>query len=327
MITRRHFLGRTALLAATALAGRALADPTDAGNRMLFGYPYGAVGSKLASALLPLLAAEGGPSYHLVNQEGRNTRLASETAAHATPDGSTLLQAISSSLTLVASIYKDVKFDPVHDFTPLACVGESPYALAVGSIVPRSVTDLKGYLDWVEQNPDFRTIGVSVYGTVGHLAVRTLAVDTGTTLRAQPYQGTVPMMTDLRNQQLAAGILAPGSGAGIGPQADIRSIGVTSRQRLFAWPDQPTLAEQGASNMDFINWFAWYTQAAVPAAKLQALHQAIARMQASPAYDTTLKNLLLAPASLSPEQITARLRDETARYKALVQSFNITRFD
>lgn len=328
MISRRHFLTGTAgLMAGSGLVGRALADALDTHNRMLFGYPPGAVGSKLAAGLLPLLEAHGGPHYALQNLDGRNTRVASETAAHAAADGSTLLQVISASLSLVPAAYRRVNFDPFKDFAPLACVGDYPYALSVGPLVPRTVTNLQQYLEWVEQNPEFRNIGISVYGTVGHLAVRTLAADTGAQLRVQPYQGTTSLMADLRSQSLAAAFLAPGSGAGIGADAPIRSIGVSSRQRLFAWPDQPSLAEQGSANMDFTCWFGWFTQAGVPAQKLYAIREAVASMQASAAYHDVLRGLQLTPANLAPEQISERLHQESVRYKGLLETFKINKFD
>lgn len=328
MITRRLFLGgSTGLLLGSQLTGLALADPTAAGNRMLFGYQSGAVGSKLAGALLPLLASVGGPGYHLENLEGRNTRLASETAAHAPADGATLLQAIASSLTLLPSVYKASTFDPVHDFTPLACVGEFPYVLAVGGLVPPSVVDLKGYLAWVADNPEYRTIGVAVYGTVGHLAVRTLAAATEAPVRVQPYQNTVGLMSDLRGQSLAAAFIAPGSGVAVGNAAPIRAIGVTSKERLGYWPQVATLAEQGATGMDFTTWFGWFVRASTPHSILQPLRDSVARMQASAQYAEVLRQLLLTPANLTPEQISARMLDETARYKALVDGFHITRFD
>lgn len=327
MLTRRHFLGGTcALSLGAALAGRAFAD-ANSGSRLLFGYPPGAVGSKLASALLPMLAAQGGPSYHMENLDGRNTRVARDAALHAAPDGSTLLQAISASMTLLPSVYKDTGFEATRDFAPLGCMGDFPYVLAVGPLVPASVGNLKQYLGWVNDNPEYRNVGISIYGSIGHLAVRTLVADCDVPLRVQSYQGTTGLLSDLRSQTLAAAFLAPGSGADIAPGAAIRALGVTSRQRLMYWPQLPTLAEQGSPRMDFSAWFGWYCQAATPAGTLHSLREAIARMQASAPYADVLKHLLLTPANLDAEQISARLREETAHYKTLVAGFQISKFD
>lgn len=327
MLSRRHFLGgSSALLFGAALAGRAFADSGNA-NRLLFGYPPGAVGSQLASALLPMLAAHGGPSYHLENLDGRSTRLARDTAARAAADGTTLLQTISASMTLLPSVYKDSAFDAMRDFSPLGSMGDFPYVLAVGALVPASVQSLKQYLAWISDNPEYRNVGISIYGSIGHLAVRTLVAATEVPMRVQPYQGTTGLMADLRSQSLASAFLAPGSGVGIEANSPIRAIAVTSRERLTYWPQVPTIAEQGVPQMDFTAWFGWFAQAATPAATLQSLREAVARLQASAEYAPVLKHLLLTPVNLDAEQITARMRNEIARFKSLVDGFGISKYD
>lgn len=328
MITRRHFLSTTASLAlGSTLCSRVKADPPTSGNRLIYGYPAGAGGSKLASGLLALLITQGGPFYHLQNLEGRSTRRASGIAGHAAPDGSTILHAISASLTLLPCVYKDVGFDPIRDFKPLASFGDFPYLMVVGPVVPKSVTDVQQYLAWVEKNPEFRNIGISIYGSVGHLAVLTLALTTGAPIRPQPYQGTAAMLSDLRGQTLAAAFVIPNSGASAEISSEVRVIGVTSAQRVSYWPQVRSLAEQGITGMNLSAWFGWFTQAAVPEERLAPLRQAIQRMQASIAYGDLQKSLQLTPNTLTPQQITARMHQEISRYQALVTALNISKFD
>ncbi len=328
MISRRTFLkGSAASLLGSAVASPTLAyasaDPATASKRLIFGYPAGASGSRLAAGCLPLLDAD----YRLDNIEGRNTRNASDTVRSALPDGETLLQVISSSLTLFPSVYKHLEFDPLTDFAPVALMGDFPYALAVGPLVPRQVTTLSHYLHWVADNPDARNVGVSIYGSLGHLAVRILARESGAAVRVQPYSSTKAVIQDLKDRNLAAAFLAPGNGLSVDGSTPMRVLGVTSRQRLSYWSQLPSLAEQGIDNMDITGWFGWFAPAATPASILQPLRERIALMQRTPGYAALQQQLLLTQVSQSPAQITARMREEIQAYRALVDTYRISKMD
>lgn len=329
MISRRTFLkGSVASALGSAVASTALAHTSgehtpNAGKRLVFGYPPGASGSRLAEGCLPLLDA----GYRLDNIDGRNTRAASDTVRNALPNGETLLQVISSSLTLFPSVYKNLDFDPLTDFAPLALMGDFPYALAVGPLVPRKVTTLSHYVHWVADNPDARNVGVSIYGSLGHLAVRILASETGAALRVQPYRSTKAVIQDLTDRNLAAAFLAPGNGLSVDGSTPMRVLGVTSRQRLSHWSQLPSLAEQGVNNMDITGWFGWFAPAATPPNILQPLRERIALMQQKPAYAALQQQLLLTPASPSPAQITARMREEIQVYRKLVDTYRISKMD
>lgn len=322
MIDRRRFLTRTAaLLAATSLGARAWAQPPGDG-RLLFGYPAGALGSEVATGALAVLAASGGPRYRLENIEGRNTRTATETAKVAAPDGLTLLQGQSTSMCLLPNVYKTASFDPLKDFTPLATVGEMTLSLTVGPIVPAKVTRLKDYLDWLSDNPEYNNIGFAIYGGEGHLATLILARSSGMSIKPQAYKGSLMMISDLLNGSLSAVITAAGNGR---PQmwanGKLRTLGVTTEQRLAHWPSVPSLAEQGIQDMNLGAWYGWFAPAATPANVVAPLREKIVAMQATPAYAELHKRLLLTQQRLDPEQIEARIRHETARYAQLVATY------
>jgi tripartite-type tricarboxylate transporter receptor subunit TctC len=307
----------------SGLITRALGDENPPIGRLLYGYPPGASGSKLASVLLPLLAAEGGPIYSLINIEGRSTRAASMTAAQGPFDGTVLLQAISASLTLMPSVYSELGFDPFKDFKPIASLGDFPYVLVVGPAVPKSVVNLASYLEWVKANPEFCNIGTAVNGSLGQLAVRSLINTTGEALRIQSYQGTEALFSDLKNQTLAAAMVVPNPT--ISPQLEsaVRPIGTTAAERFPYWPSILPLAEQGVLGMDMTGWFGWFTQSTTPESALLALRQGVRKMQASALYAEALRHALLVSNVLAPAEITARMHKEFEQYHAMVGKLNI----
>ena len=328
MMTRRGFMqGSAGLMLGSALPGHGWAAGPSVANRLLYGYPPGATGSRLANACLPLLDGDAGPNYRLENLDGRNTRLASEMAVKSPADGSTLLQVLSSSLTLTPSLYKTQTFDPLRDFQPLALMGDFPFALALGPMVPKTVVNLQQYLDWVVDNPEARNIGVSIYGSLAYLAVRILARDTDSSVRVLPYNGTAAVLDDLRNQNLAAAFLTAGSDVSADPNAVVRAIGVTTRQRLSFWPQIPSLHEQGCKTMDLTGWFGWFAPAAVPEKIIDPLLERIARMQTTQGYAAIQKKLLLTQVSMNPDEIRSRMSEEIGLYRALVRDYRINQMD
>lgn len=329
MINRRRFMASSAALLAGASmgAGQGWAD-TGGDRRMLFGYPPGAIGSELGKGALQLLAGVGGPSYRLDNVEGRNTRLACETAKAGPADGMTLLQAQSTTLCLLPNIFKAQTYDAAKDFLPLASVGEMTLSLTVGPAVPPSVTTLEHFLDWLADNPDYRNVGFSIYGSDGHLSTLILARATGTTIKPQPYKGSLMMINDLLNKTLAAGVTAAGNGGlDLWKSGKLRTLGVTAAQRLSYWPTVPTLAEQGIKGMDLTTWFGWFAPALTPSSVTAPLLEKIAAMQASAAYRELHERLLLTQGKYSADQLRERIIRDRERYAALVAQYGPAKID
>ncbi|WP_226504591.1 tripartite tricarboxylate transporter substrate-binding protein [Pseudomonas sp. MWU16-30317] len=329
MINRRRFLASSGVLLAGASIGARSSWAQDTGERrMLFGYPPGALGTVVGTRMLELLASSGGPSYRLDNVEGRNTRVACETAKVAPGDGMTLLQAQSTTMCLLPNVYKTASYDPLKDFIPLTTVGEMTLSLTVGPAVPKSVVTLAHYFDWVSSNPEFNNVGFSIYGSDGHLATLILARTKGVNIKAQPYKGSLMMIKDLLGGQLAAIVTAAGNGP---PEnwasGKMRSLGVTTAERLSYWPSIPSLAEQGVSDMDLRAWYGWFAPSATPASVTGPLMEKIAIMQAAPAYTELQKQLLLGQRKLTPDGIRERIRTETARYAGLVEKYGLARID
>lgn len=329
MITRRRFLASSGALLATASIGTRSSWAQDTGERrMLFGYPPGALGTVVGTRMLELLASNGGPSYRLDNVEGRNTRVACETVKAAPGDGMTLLQAQSTTMCLLPNVYKTASYDPLNDFTPLTTVGEMTLSLTVGPAVPKSVTTLAHYFDWLTSNPDLNNVGFSIYGSEGHLSTLILSRTKGVTIKPQPYKGSLMMIKDVLDGQVAAIITAAGNGP---PEnwanGKLRSLGVTTAERLSYWPNVPSLVEQGVEDMNLRAWYGWFAPSATPASVIAPLMEKIAIMQASPAYTELQRQLLIGQKKLDPEQIRQRISTETGQYARLVEKYGLARID
>lgn len=326
MINRRHFLLGSSLL---LLGTKAMAEPSrDNVKRLIFGYPPGALGSQLAQGALRVLADTSDLQYVLQNVDARNTRQALEDVKNSMPNGHTLLQAHSTSMCLLPNVYKKLGYDPIQDFTSLGTVGEVALSLTVGPLVPPQVTNLEQFHTWLLKNADLREIGFSIYGSEGHLATLMLGRSLGMSTRPQPYKGSAAMLNDLASGALLAGFTAAGNGK---PEwwtsGKLRSLGVTSAKRLSYWPNIPSLQEQGVSDMDMAPWYAWFAPSATPLPILTNLREGVRRMQTAPAFSALQRDLLVMPLELTPEALLERIRQQTARYAALVKTYDIDRLD
>lgn len=321
---RRTFLGASAALMAAAGYPTMLMGQSSMSGRLISGMPAGVVGDRLASGMLGILDDRFDTHYSLEVIESRDTRDASVKVKTAVPDGTTLLQSHSGPLVLFPATYRTLDYDPLDDFTPIALMGDYSFAFAVGPAVPASVTDLNGYLAWVRENPDFRDIGFSIYGSQAHLASLILTRSKEVALRPQPYRTVPSMANDMGNQTLAAGVTMTGNLALL-REKQLRPIAVTAKTRLPAWPDVATFAEQGVPDMDLGGWFGWFAPARMPKGTSEMLAERIAAAQATDAYAALQRQLMLTQVTLPPDQIRERISQEMGTYARIVNSYGLSR--
>lgn len=321
---RRTFLGASAAVLAAATYPTLLKGQSAMNGRLISGMPAGVVGDRLAGGMLDILHNQFDTHYTLEVIESRETRDASAKVKSAPPDGTTLLQSHSGPLVLFPATYRTLDYDPLDDFTPIALMGDYSFALAVGPAVPASITDINGYLGWVKENPDYRDIGFSVYGSQAHLASLMLTRSKEVALRPQSYRTVPSMANDMGNETLAAGVTMTGNLALL-REKQLRPIAVTTKSRLAAWPNVATFAEQGVPDMDLGGWFGWFAPANMAPATSQMLAERIAAAQATDAYAALQRQLMLTQVTLPPDQIRERISQEMSTYARIVSTYGLSR--
>lgn len=329
MFDRRHFLlGSGALLLGAHLPSFASPAAPMSSPRIVFGYPPGGLGSEFGKGCMSILNARTGTTYGFQNVDSHNSRAAAVQVKDGPADGSQLLEVQSTSMVIMPTVYKNLGYDPLLDFSAVASLGESTFSLTLGPAVPANVTRLDHYLEWVQNNPEQRDVGFAMFGSQGHIASLMVAQTKGIPLTPRAYQGTGMLYKDLIAGSLAAGFTSAGSGnATEWASGKIRSIGVTRAQRAAHWLMIPTLAEQGISDMDLNVWYAWYAPAATPGTVTAELRDKAHIMRSSPDFGALLSRLNVAALDLEPAQLAQRVISETASYRALVHNYGIRPLD
>ncbi|MEM5530357.1 tripartite tricarboxylate transporter substrate-binding protein [Gammaproteobacteria bacterium AS21] len=324
-MNRRDFL-----MASSAMLAQPII-PVFAGSKkptgkLYFGYGATGIGSIIGRAATDLLyKIDPDYDYQFINDPRQNTIAATEIVKESVANGEIILQATSTIMSLFTCLYRNLPYDSISDFAPVAFLGEYTYMLVVGPLVDNSVNTVDDYIQWVFDNPEYSNFGTVLYGSETHLAGLTLAQDKKIALRAQVYGGTSLMVEDLSDGVLAAGFVITGNAKGEIAEKRLRVLGVCSSERHAPLSDVPTLKEQGVYNMDFRGWYAWMAPSEISHSKLIKLSRAVKKMHKNAEFRELQSSLLLSSLDLSPTEIQQRIRRETKKCKELYEKFQLSK--
>ncbi len=195
-------------------------------------------------------------------------------------DGHTLVLAPLASLVVNPHLYKAIAYNTRKNFAPVALVADLPMLLVVNPSLP--VKTLPELIAYAKANPEKLAHPSSGNGTLSHLGMEVFKQRAGISILHVPYRGSVPAMTDLMTGQVA---VAMDTVAVTEPfiRADkMRLIASAYGKRVAAFPDTPTVAEQGFAEVDLSAWLGIVAPAATPKARVDRLGAAINKIIQSP---------------------------------------------
>jgi tripartite-type tricarboxylate transporter receptor subunit TctC len=316
----------------TAIAGAALAVPMLArhgwaqgaypgGKTVRVVVPFAAGGTTdiLGRLVAQILTDSLGGTFVVDNKTGAGGNVGAEIVAKAPPDGLTLLLGTVGTAVTNQYLYKNMPYDSVKSFAPVALVGEVANVLAVHPSFPSK--SLKEFVDYCKaQGPGKVSFGSPAVGGTGHLAMEYLSNLAGIKLEHVVYRGSSLVMKDL----LAGHILTTmdnlppylqhiQSGA-------LRALAVSSAKRWFAAPDVPTVAEQGYAGFDAAPWWYVAAPAGTPPEIVKKLSDEIVKGVKS---EATIKKIREAGASELPgdaEALAKHMVAENAKWKKVIDA-------
>jgi tripartite-type tricarboxylate transporter receptor subunit TctC len=310
---------RTLLLAATAAAALPPAHAQRSDTlRIVVPFTPGTTPDTLARALTPQLQARLGLNPVTDNKPGASGMIGMSTVAKTT-DMNTLM-VVTSTTTTLPLFYRQVDFDVINGFTPITQLCSSSFVLAVHKDVPAS--NLEEFVRWAKANPG-QFYASPGNGTHHHLFMELLLQTTGVKLAHVPYKGAAPAVNDLLGGQVPTMFLPIQAAVPLREQGRIRIVGSSLRQRHPAFPQIPSLAEQGARNYDGDPWFSMWGPPRMPAAQVEQFRTAIVAALADPALKDTFTQQGLIIETTTPAELLARTRAESALWTRVVREANI----
>jgi tripartite-type tricarboxylate transporter receptor subunit TctC len=285
--------------------------------RVIVPFPAGG-GVDAAGRILAQKLSEGfGKPFLIENRGGANGNIGTEAAAKSASDGSILLFTGAGFVTN-PSLYKSVPYDPVKDFDPISLMALGPNVLVVHPSLPvKSVEEL---IALAKAQPGKIGFAGSGSGSTPHLAGELFNVMAGVQLVHIPYRGSGPAMIGLLVGEAPVMFLPAINAVGHVAGGRLRALAVTSRERLAAMPDLPTVAEAGLPGYESSQWYGLLAPAGMPAEVLDLLNARVANIMRSPDMKARMTSDGLVPIGGSREQFAAHIKSEIAKWAKVINA-------
>jgi tripartite-type tricarboxylate transporter receptor subunit TctC len=306
--------------AATATVPARAQNFPDHSVKIVVPYPPGGPSDTTMRVSTRYLAGNLGQAVIIENVPGAGGRVGGRDVARAAPDGYTLLSGGSNENAITPALYKNLDYDPVKDFVPVAALATDSNVVVVNPAVPaNSLAELVSY---AKANPGKLTSG-SAAGIAPHLLLEYLRAHTGTDIVFVPYKGAAPAIADVLGNQIqlhasAKSVLLPLIKAG-----KLRPLVVTSAERWPELPDVPTLRELGFTNYPTTLWFVVMAPAATPSGVITKLNAAVDAGLRMPETQDAIAKLGLQPQALSAAEIAAIMAKEVPLWKAVADEAGV----
>jgi tripartite-type tricarboxylate transporter receptor subunit TctC len=312
------------LLAAIACDAAGQHDFPTRPIRIVVPYPPGGSIDYLARLFSPKLADSLGRQVVVDNRGGGNTIIGADIVAKSTPDGYTLLLAGGTQVAL-PHLYRNIPYDTVRDFYPVAGIARGEFLLVVHPAVPvRTVGDLIALAKKRHGELNYAT---SSSGGPTHLAAVQFEILAGVKMQQVPYKGGGPAMTDLVGGQVQLGFANPASAMTFVKNEKLRAIAVTGDTRLEALPDIPTFTEGGLPGLAIRNWNAITAPSATPKPIIRKLEAAVMKICAMPEIKAAIVKQGLFPFSASAEEVDAMRRRDIVAVGKVIKAANLKMMD
>ena len=307
--------------AASLFARRARADTWP--SRVLklqVGFPPGggldAAGRIVANRLSDLL----GQQMIVENRPGAGGRIAMDAAAHAEPDGYTVLLAPGAP-AVNSLLFEGLSFDPLS-LVPVTLIGTYPNLIVVPNASP--FAKLEDLIAYAKANPGKVSWASPGIGSIPHLAGELFKHMAGVDITHVPYRGVnAGAMTDLISGRLDAMFNTTGSLLPAVTGKQVRCLAVTSAQRFPIAPDIPTVAESGVPGYEDTSWYALYVPAKTPAEIVKKINTASVVMLAEDDTRQRFVPLGIVAQSSTPEALAAMNSADVARWAPIISEAGI----
>ena len=270
------------IIAITAAAAAVCAfQPADAAEQpyparavqVLVGLAPGGGTDTVARLITAKLAEAFGQSFVIDNRPGAGGNVVGELAARATPDGYTLIT-VTPTHVINPSLYRDVRYDAIKDFSAVARLTESQYYLSISNALPAST--LAEFLAFAKSSPKPISYASSGIGSANHLSGELFRTMSGLKLVHVPYKGGAPALNALLAGEVQMSFTSSAA-LPLTKAGKLKTLASTGAKRSTAAPDLPTIAEAGIPGYVVVGWYGMAAPVKTPRAVIEKLNAAINR--------------------------------------------------
>jgi tripartite-type tricarboxylate transporter receptor subunit TctC len=274
----------------------------------------------VARLITTKLSERLGQQFYVENVGGAGGNTGMGQAARAAPDGYTMLF-VSSSFVVNPSLYPKIPYDPYKDFAPVTVVGDSPNVLMVNPSVPAStVAELVAY---IRANPGKLSYASAGTGTTPHLSGELFRQTLKLDIVHVPFSGAGPAIQALAGGHTTIAFTSLPPTIPMILEGKIRALAVTAATRVATIPEVPTFSEAGLVGQEADTLQAVLLPAGTPRPIVDRLYREIKAIVALPDIKDRFAALALEPVANTPEQFTAQISREIAKWGKVIRDANI----
>ena len=288
--------------------------------RIVVPFAAGGAVDVVARAVGQRMSEQMGSPVVVENRPGASANLGAELVSKAAPDGYTLLMGANGLATNV-TLFKNLPFDTLRDFAPIARVGYAPLVLVVPPSSPAK--SLKELIALAKAQPGSLNYGSAGNGSSGHLATELLRINTKIDVVHVPYKGGGPALTDLMGSRLSFMLINPIEVISNIKAQRLRAPAIASPKRIPMLPDVPTFTEAGVSGYDASVWWGLVAPAKTPKEIVARLSTEALKALENDGVKEKLLGLGAVIDPAGPDQFGKFLKDEIEKWAQVIKTSGI----
>jgi tripartite-type tricarboxylate transporter receptor subunit TctC len=319
---RRHFL-HASVGAATVLAApmlRAQAWPSGP-IKLVVGFPPGGGADALARVVGEKLQALWKQPVVIENKPGASGTLAAEYVAQQPSDGSALLLTTINSHALAPAVFPKLRYHAERDFVPVALLGLTPNLLICGT--QQQARTVKDIVALCKAQPGKITFGSAGPGTAQHFALELFKLRAKVDALHVPYRGSGPLLTDLIGGQIHYSFETMAAATPHVKSGRAIAVAQTRAKRVKAYPDVPTMQEQGFAGFETFNWYGISGPGKLPAPIAAKMNKDINAVLTLPDVREKFEAFGVEDGGGTPDAFGALMRAELLKWAKVAKEANV----
>ncbi len=282
--------------------------------------PYGAGGNFdiIGRLLAQHLSERWGKPVVVDNKAGANGNVGTADVSRAAPDGYTLVLASNGTTAINPALYATMPFDPLKGLTAITVVTTNPMVLVVNKAFPANT--IQEFVAYARANPGKVNLANGGNGTLSHLSAEMLKKQSGINVVLVPYKATSAAVTGLLGGEVQGMFDTISTSIPLMESGQVRALAVTSPGRFPQRPDLPTVAEAGVKDYSAEAKSGLLGPPGMPRALVEQIHRDVVAVLQKPEVRQKLTSMGVIPLGSTPEEFSADLRAELARWGEIVRA-------
>ena len=313
-----RILAAAALVALAPLAGIGAEPFPGKQVRFVVPYPPGGPLDTVARLLGQKVSASIKHPVVIDNVPGAGGNIGAGVVARAAPDGYTILMGAVATHAINPTLYSTIPYNAEKDFIAVTQLASTPNVLVVNNAI--EANSVAEFIKLAKSKPGKLNFGSGSTGSAGHLAGELFKTMAGVDMAHIPYKGAAGAMQDLIGGRVDLMFDNLASSLSQVKGGRVRALAVTTSKRTKLAPELPTIAESGLPGFDISTWFGIFVPAGTPRPVVDRLHAEFTRALAAPDVREKMLALGAEPVGSTPEQFTAYVKAEAAKYAKLVRT-------